>query len=165
MLSQKDDKRESMTVIIDGKEYDLTGDFQQVVGRLISSSGTRRKSGISVIFLSIGAKNFSAKGFVNFSAFCIWLIDQNICKIFSVFEPVHKAIFFKSSHFVLCKHRIDAKFFGYFFHLFVTKVMPNDYFTLSFGKIGYLTSENAIAFAVSISILSFYFFFLYPQSQ
>lgn len=57
LLSQKDDKRESMTVIVDGKEYDLTGDFfQQVVGRLISSSGTRRKSGISVIFSSIGEK-------------------------------------------------------------------------------------------------------------
>lgn len=56
LLSQKDDKRESMTVIVDGKEYDLIGDFQQVVGRLISSSGTRRKSGISVIFSSIGEK-------------------------------------------------------------------------------------------------------------
>lgn len=28
------------------------------------------------------------------------------------------------------------------------KIMLNDYFTLNFGKIGYLTSENAIAFAV-----------------
>lgn len=35
LLSQKDDKRESMTVIVDGKEYDLTGDFQQVVGKMV----------------------------------------------------------------------------------------------------------------------------------
>lgn len=32
--------------------------------------------------------------------------------------------------------------------LFVMKIMLNDYLTLNFGKIGYLTSENAIAFAV-----------------
>lgn len=28
------------------------------------------------------------------------------------------------------------------------KIVLNDYFTLDFGKIGYLTSENSIAFAI-----------------
>ena len=34
LFSRKDDKSESMKVIADGTEYDLTGDFQQVAGKM-----------------------------------------------------------------------------------------------------------------------------------